>query len=200
MFDDNVILKLELKRKYVLTSLFIFCILLGFLFVHSLNSIKNGLKWKKAFADSESNSGNYVSQYDKLYKHLRPDRSFIMNYGSILYKSGNYDGCIKLYEKYGYLCMSSDMYLILGECYEKTKNSGKAEESYKNASFLIPHLFVPRYRLFKLYATTNQPVKADSIAIQISKMKIKVFSDEVKEIKTEINKYLLLKNSDFKNE
>jgi O-antigen polymerase len=192
--DENVILKFGLKRKYVMTSSFIFCMLLGFLFAHSFNSIKNGLKWKKTFEDSENNNGNYVLQYDNLFKTLKHDRSFIMNYGSILYKSGNYNSCINIYEKYGYLCLSSDMYLLLGESYEKTKKYAKAEENYKNASFSIPHLFMPKYRLFKLYGITCKPDKVDSIARQISKMKIKVYSDEVKEIKTEINKYLLLKN------
>ena len=156
-FDEKIILKFELKRKYVLLGSFVLFTFTILLFVHASNSIVNGLKWKKAFADSEKNTGNYVAEYDKLFKPLKHDRSFIMNYGSILYKSGNYEKCINIYEKYGYLCLSSDMYLMLGESYEKIKNYTKAEENYKNASYSIPHLFFPKYRLFKLYDLTGQP-------------------------------------------
>ena len=199
-FDEKVILKYELKIKYVLLGSFVLFIFPILLFVHASNSIVNGLKWKKAFADSEKNTGNYVAEYDKLFILLKHDRSFIMNYGSILYKYGNYEKCIHIYEKYGYLCLSSDMYLMLGDSYEKIKNYMKAEENYKNASYSIPHLFIPKYKLFKLYELTSQPTKADSIAQQISTMKIKIYSDQVKDIKTEINEYLLLKKQGIENE
>lgn len=198
-FETSAILKFTITRKHVLASLLIMFIFLSAILAQSSNSIINGLKWKKAFAGSESGKGNYVIKYENIFNSLKSDKSFIMNYGSILHKSKRYSQCIDLYERYGYLCLSSDMYLILGECYEKTKNYKKAEDNYKNASFLIPHLFMPKYSLFKLYEVTNQPVKMDSIAVQISTMKIKIFSEIVRKIKTEVNEYLLLKKQGIKN-
>ncbi len=198
--NNNIILKIELKRKFVLIgahTIIIFSILLIY---HATNSITNGHKWEKAFTDYEKCKGDYITQYNKLFNVLKNDRSFIMNYGFILHNSGNYVRCIDIYEKYGYLCLSSDMYIIFGESYEKIKNYTKAEENYKNASFLVPHLFIPKYKLFKLYRITNQPNKADSIAQRISSMKIKIYSEEVRDIKTEINWYLLSKKQGIKNE
>jgi O-antigen polymerase len=193
VFDKNQIMKIKIKDQYVLAVFLATFVFSVFLLVYASNSFSNGLKWNKAFADYEKNTGNYLAKYDGLFHALIKDKSFIMNYGYILFNSGNYERCIDIYEKYGYLCLSSDMYLTFGASYEKTKNYEKAVENYKNASFLVPHLFMPKYRLFKLYCITNQTDKADSIAQQISTMKIKIFSDEVKDIKTEINKYLFLK-------
>jgi O-antigen polymerase len=86
------------------------------------------------------------------------------------------------------------MYIILGMSYEEEKNYRKAEENYRNASYLMPHLFVPKYDLFRLYINTRQLDKAHIVALEIRSMKIKVFSDAVKDIKTEVNKYLSSEN------
>jgi O-antigen polymerase len=200
VFDKVHLTKIKLKRLNILVGVLAGCIFLYFLIINALNSFTYGLKWKKAYEVYERHNGNFVAQYVYLFPALKKDKSFIMNYGYILFNSGNYDKCINIYETYGYLCLSSFMYQILGESYEKTKNYLKAVENYENASFMIPHLFMPKYKLFELYIVTSQTHKADSIARQISMMKIKVYSDEVREIKTEINKYLFSKRQAISNE
>jgi O-antigen polymerase len=197
-FDNNTIFSMIFRRNLILFFSVILFAFLGGLFFYSSQSISNGLKWKKANNDSKTKTDNYVSQYISLYNFLKHDRSFLLNYGSILYKSHNYEKCISHFEKYGYLCNTTDMYLMLGYSYEKTGNYLKAEESYKMASCLIPHLFVPKYRLFKLFKLTKQDDKANESALQISRMKIKVFSETVQDIKTEVNKYLLSENEAIK--
>jgi hypothetical protein len=193
IYDQNYFISFRINKFniFIISS-----ILMAFSFImlyHSSNSFNYGLKWKHAFRDFQNNKGDYVKKYNELSKSLYFDRSFILNYGSILYKTENYQKCICLYERFGYLCSSTNMYLMLGESYEKVKDYSKAEENYKNASLLIPHLFKPKFKLFKLYLMNGQLRKADSIAFVISNMKIKVFSNDVKTIKTEINKYLILK-------
>lgn len=193
IYDKEYIAKIKLKSQYVLAGILAGYTFSVFMIINASNSFANGLKWKKASVVYEKNNGDYVAQYEGLFHGLKKDKSFIMNYGFILYSSGNYEKCIDIYEKYGYLCLSSYMYQLLGECYERIKDYNKAAENYKNALFLVPHLFMPKYKLFKIYCMTNQTIRADSIAKQISTMKIKVFSDEVREIKTEINQYLFSK-------
>jgi len=199
VFDDKSIMQFNLKKGHLLIAKIVLFMYMGYIFYYSLQSVNYGLKWKQAYSNSLAGTENYVSQYDSIHNFLIHDFSFVLNYGSILYKSGHYDRCTKHFEKYGYLCLSTDMYLILGRAYEETENYMKAEESYRNASQLIPHQFLPKYNLFKLYKKTNQIDKANDMALQISYMKIKVYSEVVKEIKTEINQYLLDQNVQAKS-
>jgi len=158
--------------------------------LYSIKSINNGLNWKKAFAETNKDMVTSLKDYKKISNPLKHDRSFVMNYGSILFQAANYEKCIDHYEKRGYLCACVDQFVMLGESYEKIKNYRKAEENYKNASFLVPHKFIPKYRLFKLYQLTRQNDKTYQSALEIRKMKIKIYSEPVKQIKTEANEYL----------
>ena len=90
--------------------------------------------------------------------------------------------------------MTTDIFQILGQSYEELKEFKKAEESYKNASMLVPTKFQPKYRLFELYKRNGNKEKTREIALDIKNMKIKVFSDVVRKIKTEANEYLSLEN------
>jgi tetratricopeptide (TPR) repeat protein len=157
---------------------------------YSIQSIELGLRWKEAASINNSNPNESLIEYDTLNRSLTADRSFVLNYGSILYKSEKYRQCVNHFEEKGFLCLTTDQFLMLGECYEKLNNFQKAEENYKDASFLIPHKFVPKYHLFKIYQTMQQPDKAYQEALEIRKMKIKIYSESVKDIKTEVNKYI----------
>jgi tetratricopeptide (TPR) repeat protein len=190
-YDNRIILSLKFRKIVLFTGSVIVFVLLGYLAVHSAKSVVYGLKWKNAYAALEKEPGNSVKEYEKLFGFLRHDRSFLLNYGSVLYKAKDYRTCTVHFEKYGYLIMKTGMYVMTGEAYEKLGNIEKAEENYQKASWLVPHKFIPRYKLFKLYKTNGQPEKAKATALQIQKMKIKVFSEPVKRIKTEVNEYIL---------
>jgi tetratricopeptide (TPR) repeat protein len=179
-FDVRKVKRIELGRNASLIAIAFILSFNAYLLYDSIYSFKYGLKWKDAFIFSNTNPEEASFQYEKIHPILKKNRSFLLNEGSIFYNSEQYCKCIEHYEKYKYLFISSDMYLMLGYSYEKLENYPKAEENYRMASNLIPHLFVPRYKLFKLY------LKQD----EISGMKIKVYSEKVKDIKTEVNEYL----------
>ena len=65
-----------------------------------------------------------------------------------------------------------------------------AEKQFLQASHICPNRFRYRYALFKLYQTQNDTLKSKSIAIEISKMAVKVNTPVVVTIKREIDEYL----------
>jgi tetratricopeptide (TPR) repeat protein len=178
-------------RKYNVLRFFLL-IVAGFFLWNSMLFIVNGFQWKQAHQLTVNNKKGYLEHYRKLYPVLKHNRSFLLNYGSMFYKAGRYKDCIDHFENYGYLTLKTDMLLMLGDAYEKTGDNDNAEETYLRASFLVPHKFIPRYKLFRLYKQTGQTEKAYNLALNIKTSKIKVYSDPVKHIKTQVNEYLLL--------
>jgi tetratricopeptide (TPR) repeat protein len=142
-------IKYHIPTKLIL---FVISLIFGtFLLYNSFNSFYFGLKWNEASKLVNKDASKASIEYEKLYQKLKRNRSFVLNQGSIYFKAKQYERCTKHYEKYKHLFISADMYLMLGESYEQIDSFEKAEENYKLATFLIPHLFIPRYKLFKLY-------------------------------------------------
>jgi O-antigen ligase len=189
-YDTRCILSFKLTQKVKVPALIVFLGLSLLLLNFNIRKIENGLKWKQAHALSKSESEKAFELYSEIHDFMDHDRSFITNYGSIFYSLKEYDKLVEYYEKFGYLCTSSDILLMVGESYEKLENYDKAEAYYRKATNLIPHLFVPRYRLFKLYLRQGLDEKANIEAKKIRDLPIKVYSDKVKGIKTEVNEYL----------
>jgi hypothetical protein len=86
------------------------------------------------------------------------------------------------------------MFLLIGDCYQYLNNFTLAETNYKRASLVIPHRFTPKYKLFKLYLANANTIMALKIASEIKNMRIKIYSTEIKEIKTEVNDYINKQN------
>ena len=193
--DQQIIFKLKwfskLKYPIAIMSLF-FCIFVG---RFNYKKIINGLKWKQAFILLQTNPQEGADIYDSIFDFMKHDRSFISNFGLSLYKTGEYQKLVDYYEEYERYNPSSDILIMIGKSYEKLENYQIAEEKYRMASNLIPHLFIPRYQLFKLYQKKGEREKAFEEAKCMSEMKIKVYSEIVKNIKTEVNEYLFNENT-----
>jgi len=189
-YDQSVLFQFSLspKVKIPLATLFLIgCISLAYF---NYKKITYGLKWKQAYNLLQTDPKKAANIYNSIYDFMKHDQSFISNYGLSFYKNEEYQKLVDYYEKYDYFNPSTEIFLMSGESYEKLGNSLKAEEKYRMASNLIPHLFVPRYRLFKLYQKEGENEKALAEAKAISELPIKVYSDIVKNIKTEANEYL----------
>jgi len=180
-------LSLSKSRFLAFTVLFVFIIGIG----SSATFIQHGFQWKKAYANYEQRNPVVIEQYKELLPILKYDRSFLYNYGTMLHAMGRYEQCLTHFEKYPNILWTSDLLLVVADCYDQTRNYTQAEACYREVSYLKPHLFVPKYKLFKLYQRTNEPVKAMYTAHQIQAMEIKVNSNIVMTIKNEINKFLL---------
>ena len=114
----------------------------------------------------------------------------MFNYGSTLSNHNDFEKSIPILESAKKIETSYELYFNLGRAYEGFNNDSMAEKAYKQAAFLIPNRFVPRYNLFKLYKRTNQINKAIAMAKEITGMKIKVYSQTVGNIQSEAIEYL----------
>ena len=74
--------------------------------------------------------------------------------------------------------------------YEATGQHGKAINTFKEASCIIPHLFYPRYRLVPLHYDLGQREKTISMARSIVQMEVKVPSKKVGRLKAETAEFL----------
>lgn len=190
IFDKKEVYTLKVKKATTVVSATFALIFVCLITVYSIESMLYGLKWKHASNLFTKNKKESLLQYENINSFLKHDISFVFNYGSILFDAGEYRKCVKYYEKNMYLCQTSDIFLMMGQSYEELIEYKKAEESYKNASYISPIRFIPKYRLFKLYQKTGNEDMATIMANDIKKMKIKVYSDPVRNIKTEVSEYL----------
>ena len=77
-----------MKKITLFTSASITLSITFFIIIYAILSIQYGLKWKQAFNLLSKNPKECVQEYEKIKKFMRHDISFIQNYGSILFYSG----------------------------------------------------------------------------------------------------------------
>lgn len=148
-------------------------------------------QWKQAIDYTQLHDFEKAFPYYQMaYKTLNYDGFFLYNYGSELLDIDTLKG-IKILEEATYYLSDNDLYVYLGDGYRALKNYDKAEYNYHLSSFMVPCKFYPKYQLFKLYCETNQYLKARNIAQSITKMKVKVPSLTVFEIKSEVDEWLI---------
>jgi tetratricopeptide (TPR) repeat protein len=156
------------------------------------------IKWEKAFqyTYSENKQFSKASEiYKNIYPALKDDPLFLFNYGTTFSNFNEYEKSVSLLNEALRYKSSYDLYLNLGRAYEGIHADSLAEQTYIKVAFLVPHKFVPRYNLFKLYQRTNQERKAMEVAKTIKDMHIKVYSLVVGNIKSEAIKYLDTRNA-----
>ena len=180
--------------KPIALVVFVTSLLVCFLQWRNFEARKN---WKQAidYCQAQENK-KALPYYQNAYKVLYYDGFFLYNYGSELLEINPVKGTKILEEATRYLS-DNDLYVYLGDGYCALKNFEKAEDFYLLSSFMIPCKFYPRYQLFKLYCKTNQYLKARSMAQSISKMKVKVPSITVFEIKSEVDEWLTVNNAEI---
>ncbi len=192
-YDRNIIFKVTvpvLLQKSILLISLSSILVSGFMTYKVLNA---ELTWKQTcnqyFLDSDSE--NSYMRYQSFLPVLKFDKYFLYHYGIMLAKWDRSQECINHFENNYLNCLDSKMLIVLGECYFSLNKTEQAEKYYKLAINTKPMLFYPRYKLFKIYQLTHRPLKALECAKQLSTMKIKVFSQTVLDIKSEVNKYLM---------
>jgi len=89
------------------------------------------------------------------------------------------------------LCPTTEIYCDLGLSYEQENDYSRSEHCFKLAADMVPTYITPKFRLFKLYLQNGQTNKADSIALEIMKMNVKIENKAVKRMKAEVQEYIL---------
>jgi O-antigen polymerase len=170
-------------------------IVLIFIIYNEIATFKYSGTWKKAHISyNEGEHSKSFDLYKIVYPKLKNNFFFLFNYGLSLCESERFNEAISILEKVKNGQNNYQLLLALGDSYAGINDFEQAEKNYLNAAFLIPHMYVPRYKLFKLYRQTNQTEKANDLAVKINAMKIKVYSTTVSKIKGEILDYLKTEN------
>ncbi len=155
-------------------------------------------KWKTAYKMVQNKNFNYIPEiYHSLYPHFQNHYLFLFNYGSLLIKEGKSFEGIKILEHAQTINTSYNLFINLGDGYEKIKNYKLAEKYYNKASLLIPHKLTPKYFLLNLYQQTNDLEKAIQTAKAISNMEIKIYTPLAGQIKNDALKFLRKNSSKF---
>lgn len=178
--------------KLIAKPLFILIFLFSLFGLVNIKKESDAIKlWRDAsFIFSEDEDAETGMQ--KVYPILKNKGQFLYNYGSLYIEKGKINEGLELLEKAKQKYNQYDLYLLLGDTYEKTSQLKKAEENFSYASYMIPNRFVPKYRLVKLYIRENQTAKALQLVNEIIDMPIKIASPQIDFIKQEM---ILLKDS-----
>lgn len=114
-------------------------------------------------ASDELESNRFESGIEhckKAYPCLKSDGFFMILYGNLLKKAGNYKGAETILEESTHLLPLSEVYLSLGDCYLEQQKFNLAENAYKYALQLVPTRIKPVYSLAKLYMQTGKENEA----------------------------------------
>ncbi|QIL40398.1 hypothetical protein G7074_14675 [Pedobacter sp. HDW13] len=168
--------------------LFILCSLL---FYYSLEQYNATARWKKAINHMESHPEISLKVYKEISNELNHRPAFNYNYGVTLFQYGRYPESVKIFEDLRNKFVTLDVMLYLGKSYQAVKQYNNAEKIFKDASFMVPNRFIPKYNLFRLYHEIKDFKKADAVAQEILTMPVKIPSNEVDSIKNEVKKMLI---------
>ncbi|MDW3191968.1 MAG: O-antigen ligase family protein [Cytophagales bacterium] len=192
--DNTTIISFEITRGIrSVGSIILLIFLLAALFqTHTYYHAYRG--WKRA---SELKLyGNYESSivlFDKHFDVLKENGEFLFEYGQSLTLANDYREGIRILKLASLHASDPYLYNSLGNCYQELKEYDNARAAYEHAFYLVPHKFYPRYLLAKLYEEMGEQKKAVETAKLLLKMREKIPSLAIDEMKIEmeelINKY-----------
>jgi len=156
-------------------------------------------KWLIAFNLMRENKYDYANKlYYKLYSSMSNNKFFLYNFGTELSLMGQYEKSNEIFNKVLPLYNNSDLYVYMGNNYEKLGKYASAENCYLKASYLMPSSFLPKYYLVGIYKKTGRNNDALRLARNILLMNIKKPSYIVELIKNEMNKFVYDNSSTIK--
>jgi O-antigen ligase len=170
-----------------------------FTLLYAIDFYFNCKAWKKISLSARTNApvemkkhllNEAEKKYSALYKNLKIHYPFSYNYGTFLFENGNYVKSIAVLNGVVTKKVDPDLLMILGDAYNKLENYQQAEHSYKKASLLVPYLYLPKYKLFKLYLANNNTTLAFNVSMDIYTMQTKIYTPEVGRIKLEVKQYI----------
>lgn len=133
------------------------------------------MQWDKAIEEPDPAAANMVFRHT--FPLLKNNDLFLSDFAHNLFKLGLYrESAAMLDLKKG---KSYNDLLLNGEICEQLSMQDTAVQYYKNASFLLPHRFLPLYRLMHLYAKNGDLFDARPVAQEILAKPVKIESYEV---------------------
>jgi O-antigen polymerase len=136
-----------------------------------------------------------IENFEKAKLVLGNNGLLLQHYGSSLIFQNKYQEALTILceaKKYYY---DYELCITLGDCQEKLDNNEEAIKNYQLAGSIIPHKFYPRYLLALLYKKIGEREKAFEIANELINKPVKIESEEISKIKTEMNEFIELYNN-----
>jgi O-antigen ligase len=165
--------------------------LAGWLGTGQFNTERGHRYWEEA--RRQAGYGHYAAageSFARAHPFLGAHGRFLYEYGSTLSQSGQPGAAVPLLERARALVSDTHLYIVLGETYARLGRYRDAERHFRHAARLIPHKFYPKYRLVQFYRERGNTRQAIALAREIDAMRVKVHSDEVVRMKTELSHFV----------
>lgn len=176
--------EITIVDKFILKGFLILALYVGI--IQEIKIIKHTKSWEQYNLYRYTSPAMAMKLFDRLYPKLKEIPNFSYNYATLLCNNNSYEKALNLLNDSRHKIPTSDLYVYIGIANEGLKKDRDAETNYKFASAIVPHLFVPKYFLFKFYLNTDQLNEAKVIAKTIMNQPIKIKNKKVLDIKDEI--------------
>ncbi len=194
IISSNIISKhILVLKKNILSVFFIAATFSSFLiFKNELGRFQIEKNWNKKNEMTKSSTWETRSRVlSSIYnKNDIENWSILMNYGAELVSNKEYHKAIEVLQKSSKYFKTSDLYLNLGVAFENINKLKDAEQAYITAINIVPHKFLPKYRLVLLYDSMGLKHNAKELAKNILRTPAKINSNTVVTIKQEMKNFL----------
>lgn len=144
-----------------------------------------------------STSEEKAAELKALYPSLNRNAWFVLDYGTLLYFSKNYEEALPILEETMQLLPSAQTLTRLGECYKQTGEYEKALQAWEVASHIRPFSFIPHYNTAKLYFKMQDYERAKEKAKSILNKEEKIKTARVHRIKQEMKEIIEFINNNY---
>lgn len=149
------------------------------------------LTWGYASREARENkrSAEMMPVYRKLYPYLSWRGIFLYNFAIESFYAHRDKQAYFLAEKCRERYVSYDLTLLEGDICRYMKNYSEALKHYDEASYMCPVRFAPLCEKWKVYIAIDEAELAKTQANTIMHKEIKIYSQEITEMKNEIKEY-----------
>lgn len=127
-----------------------------------------------------------IDHYKKAYPIMSNNGIFLFYYASALSMANESEKSIEMLKRAEQKSSDPNIFMMMGENYQKVENLMAAREAYQKAVNTIPSRLYPRFLIVHLLMDMGRETEADKLANEILQMKEKVSTTAGKEIKDEM--------------
>lgn len=165
--------------------------LLFYTYSNTLTLTSGFKKWKQASYDFNTKwYKDSIKKYESILSVFYNYREFLGDYGQAFSINQEHEKAIKHLLKAKVYYNNNTLDNTLGNSYKALQQYKEAESAYKVSANMVPTLFYPNYLLAKLYEDSGQKNKAIEKANEILGKDIKIHTQAIDEIHTEMKKLI----------
>jgi tetratricopeptide (TPR) repeat protein len=180
---------MKIIGKVAVLSVAIFVISGGLYNLYGYYHLRKGQKY---VFSSQQDKG--IQEYEKAAAALKNDGIFHFYYGSALAMMQQYEASIEELNASIVTSSNPNSYILLGNNYKETGKTEEAKQSYLTAINMIPSKLYSKYLMVKLLISTSEYEEAEKQAKEILSAKEKVPTTAAKEIKNEMEQFIISRN------